>query len=349
MGRYLNSSTSYVLYKGQTEQPYFVDKSQMLSELFPFLDSGNTHICITRPRRFGKTVMANMITAFLGKKQDSDSIFKSLKISQNDLYNKYRNQYNVISIDFSKMPRDCDSYTDYIDRIETNLIRDLRKEYPQIEIYEDDSAADVLETIFEECDQQRFVFVLDEWDFIFHKDFVTEENKKQYVLFLSNLLRDRSYEQLTYMTGILPIAKYSSGSELNMFWEYTMASEAKYNEYFGFTDTEVKDMLEYYGLSEHYGEVKEWYDGYRFGNVEVYCPWDVINYCDLLKADPNAFPQGYWSNTSGNAMVRRFIDKADTRTRDEIERLIAGDEILKEIHQELTYNELDSSIEVMLG
>ena len=99
MGRYLNSSTSYVLYKGQTEQPYFVDKSQMLSELFPFLDSGNTHICITRPRRFGKTVMANMITAFLGKKQDSDSIFKSLKISQNDLYNKYRNQYNVISID----------------------------------------------------------------------------------------------------------------------------------------------------------------------------------------------------------------------------------------------------------
>lgn len=103
MGRYLNSSTSYVLYKGQTEQPYFVDKSQMLSELFPFLDSGNTHICITRPRRFGKTVMANMITAFLGKKQDSDSIFKSLKISQNDLYNKYRNQYNVISIDFSKM------------------------------------------------------------------------------------------------------------------------------------------------------------------------------------------------------------------------------------------------------
>ena len=99
MGRYLNSSTSYVLYKGQTEQPYFVDKSQMLSELFPFLDSGNTHICITRPRRFGKTVMTNMITAFLGKKQDSDSIFKSLKISQNDLYNKYRNQYNVISID----------------------------------------------------------------------------------------------------------------------------------------------------------------------------------------------------------------------------------------------------------
>lgn len=282
MGRYLNSSTSYVLYKGQTEQSYFVDKSQMLSELFPFLDSGNTHICITRPRRFGKTVMANMITAFLGKKQDSDSIFKSLKISQNDLYNKYRNQYNVISIDFSKMPRDCDSYTDYIDRIETNLIRDLRKEYPQIEIYEDDSAADVLETIFEECDQQRFVFVLDEWDFIFHKDFVTEENKKQYVLFLSNLLKDRSYVQLTYMTGILPIAKYSSGSELNMFWEYTMASEAKYNEYFGFTDSEVDQLYEKYTRNTreiHISreDLKEWYDGYTTKSGErMYNPRSVV-------------------------------------------------------------------------
>lgn len=138
---------------------------------------------------------------------------------------------------------------------------------PQIEIYEDDSAADVLETIFEECDQQRFVFVLDEWDFIFHKDFVTEENKKQYVLFLSNLLKDRSYVQLTYMTGILPIAKYSSGSELNMFWEYTMASEAKYNEYFGFTDSEVDQLYEKYTRNTreiHISreDLKEWYDGY---------------------------------------------------------------------------------------
>lgn len=117
------------------------------------------------------------------------------------------------------MPRDCTSYTEYIDKIEVNLIRDLQKEYPQVQIYEDDSAADVLETIFEECEQKRFVFVFDEWDFIFHKEFVTEEDKKKYILFLSNLLKDRSYIQMTYMTGILPIVKYSSGSELNMFWD----------------------------------------------------------------------------------------------------------------------------------
>ncbi len=333
MGRYLNSSTSYVLYKGQTEQPYFVDKSQMLSELFPFLDSGNTHICITRPRRFGKTVMANMITAFLGKKQDSDSIFKSLKISQNDLYNNYRNQYNVISIDFSKMPRDCDSYTDYIDRIETNLIRDLRKEYPQIEIYEDDSAADVLETIFEECDQQRFVFVLDEWDFIFHKDFVTEENKKQYVLFLSNLLKDRSYVQLTYMTGILPIAKYSSGSELNMFWEYTMASEAKYNEYFGFTDSEVDQLYEKYTRNTreiHISreDLKEWYDGYTTKSGErMYNPRSVV----LALTNNNI--GNYWTGSGPYDEIFYYIRQNIDDVQNDLALMISGEAVTAKIQE----------------
>lgn len=333
MGRYLNSSTSYVLYKGQTEQPYFVDKSQMLSELFPFLDSGNTHICITRPRRFGKTVMANMITAFLGKKQDSDSIFKSLKISQNDLYNKYRNQYNVISIDFSKMPRDCDSYTDYIDRIETNLIRDLRKEYPQIEIYEDDSAADVLETIFEECDQQRFVFVLDEWDFIFHKDFVTEENKKQYVLFLSNLLKDRSYVQLTYMTGILPIAKYSSGSELNMFWEYTMASEMKYNEYFGFTDSEVDQLYEKYTRNTreiHISreDLKEWYDGYTTKSGErMYNPKSVVF------ALTNNNIGNYWTSSGPYDEIFYYIKNNVADVKADLALMVAGEAVQAKVRE----------------
>ena len=333
MGRYLNSSTSYVLYKGQTEQPYFVDKSQMLSELFPFLDAGNTHICITRPRRFGKTVMANMITAFLGKKQDSDSIFKPLKISKNDLYNKYRNQYNAISIDFSKMPRDCDSYTDYIDRIETNLIRDLRKEYPQIEIYEDDSAADVLETIFEECDQQRFVFVLDEWDFIFHKDFVTEENKKQYVLFLSNLLKDRPYVQLTYMTGILPIAKYSSGSELNMFWEYTMASEAKYNEYFGFTDSEVGQLYEKYTRNTreiHISreDLKEWYDGYTTKSGErMYNPRSVV----LALTNNNI--GNYWTSSGPYDEIFYYIRQNIDDIQSDLALMISGESVTAKIQE----------------
>ena len=350
MGRYLNSSTPYALYQGETNQPYFVDKSLLLAELFPVLDAGNQHICITRPRRFGKTIMANMIAAFLSKKVDSDSIFSRLKITSNLKYKEYRNKYNVISIDFSKISRSCDSYSDYIGKIETTLIRDLKKEYPQIEVYEDDSAADVLETIFEECNQERFVFVLDEWDFIFHKDFINEENKKQYIQFLSNLLKDRPYVQMTYMTGILPIAKYSDGSELNMFDEYDMACKEKYSEYFGFLDEEVDQLYDIYKKITKNpkilrSELKEWYDGYRFGKTDVYCPWDVINFCDDLRADEDAYPQNYWSNTSGNAIVRRLIDKADSVTKNEVESLIAGDEVIKEIHQELTYSELDQSIE----
>ena len=325
MGRYLNSSTSYVLYKGQTEQPYFVDKSQMLSELFPFLDSGNTHICITRPRRFGKTVMANMITAFLGKKQDSDSIFKSLKISQNDLYNKYRNQYNVISIDFSKMPRDCDSYTDYIDRIETNLIRDLRKEYPQIEIYEDDSAADVLETIFEECDQQRFVFVLDEWDFIFHQSFITENDKREYLMFLRNLLKDRPYVLLAYMTGILPIAKYSSGSELNMFSEFTLATEERFSEYFGFTEEEVDTLFARYQKknekSTHVTRegLKKWYDGYHTKTGErLYNPRSVV----MSLSNNNL--GNYWTSSGPYDEIYYYIENNVDAVRDDLALMVSG-------------------------
>ena len=327
MGRYLNSSTSYVLYKGQTEQPYFVDKSQMLSELFPFLDSGNTHICITRPRRFGKTVMANMITAFLGKKQDSDSIFKSLKISQNDLYSKYRNQYNVISIDFSKMPRDCDSYTDYIDRIETNLIRDLRKEYPQIEIYEDDSAADVLETIFEECDQQRFVFVLDEWDFIFHKDFVTEENKKQYVLFLSNLLKDRSYVQLTYMTGILPVKKYGTHSALNMFIEYSMTDPGNMAEYFGFAEREVESLCVEYGMSIE--ETKAWYNGYGLysHNKQEDILYSIYNPKSVVEAMLRHRFGNYWNQTETYEALKIYIQMNMDGLKDAIIEMLAGNSV----------------------
>ena len=213
MGRYLNSQTPYALYKGESNQPYFVDKSLLLAELFSTLDRGNRHICITRPRRFGKTVMANMIAAFLSKKIDASPVFEKLKIANDKRYQQYKNKYNVIFIDFSKISSSCDSYDDYIEKIERTLIRDLRKEYPQVEVYEDDDAADVLDIIFEECEQEQFVFVFDEWDYIFHKDFITEKNKKQYIQFLSNLLKDRPYVQMTYMTGILPIAKYSDGSE----------------------------------------------------------------------------------------------------------------------------------------
>jgi hypothetical protein len=149
--------------------------------------------------------------------------------------------------------------------------------------------------------------------------------------------------QFAVLTGCLRVSKESIFTGLNNLKTLSITN-VRYDEYFGFTDDEVKELLKYYGLQEHYDEIKAWYNGYQFGNTAVYCPWDVINHCDNLCADPTSHPEDYWSNTSSNNMVRLFIDKADQKTKDEIERLIAGETIVKEIRQELTYSELDSTI-----
>ena len=213
------------------------------------------------------------------------------------------------------------------------VLEEILKEYPQIEVYEDDSAADVLETIFEECNQERFVFVLDEWDFIFHKDFVTEENKKQYVLFLSNLLKDRSYVQLTYMTGILPIAMYSSGSELNMFWEYTMVSEAKYNEYFGFTDSEVDQLYEKYTRNTreiHISreDLKEWYDGYTTKSGErMYNPRSVV----LALTNNNI--GNYWTSSGPYDEIFYYIRQNIDDVQNDLALMISGEAVTAKIQE----------------
>ena len=347
MGRYLNSQTPYALYKGESNQPYFVDKSLLLSELFSTLDRGNRHICITRPRRFGKTVMANMIAAFLSKKIDASQVFDDLKIANDERYQKYKNKYNVIFIDFSKISSSCDSYDDYIEKIERTLIRDLRKEYPQVEVYEDDDAADVLDMIFQECDQERFVFVFDEWDYIFHKDFITEENKKQYIQFLSNLLKDRPYVQMTYMTGILPIAKYSDGSELNMFDEYDMACKEKYSEYFGFLDEEVDQLYDIYlkitkNAKISRQELKEWYDGYSTAAGDyLYNPRSVV--C-ALRDNQLA---NYWTSSGTYDSIFTYIKGNIKDVRNDLALMVSGEHIKAKMQQyAATANELHTKDQI---
>lgn len=162
-----------------------------------------------------------------------------------------------------------------------------------------------------------------------------------------HVLKTNDSLKFAVLSGCMRISKESTFTGLNNL-NVLSISEVRFDEYFGFTDREVRDLLEYYGLSAHYDKIKEWYDGYQFGNVEVYCPWDVINYCDALEADDSAQPQNYWTNTSSNEMVRRFIAKADKgMTRREIERLVAGETITKEIYQELTYQDMYRSIENM--
>ena len=336
MGTYLNSITPYTLYKSESLSPYFVDKTLMLSELFPYVSAGNRHICITRPRRFGKTIMANMISSFFQKASDSSDVFDSLTISQVDDYRRYKNQYNVIRIDFSKMPRNCDSYTQYIERIEALLIEDVKEAFPQVKINEADAVGDILESVFVQCGE-KFIFVLDEWDFIFHRVFINEIDKEKYVAFLSNLLKDRPYVVLSYMTGILPIAKYSSGSELNMFAEFTMVNSPMFGEYFGFTDDEVDDLYRRYIVEcdrQHKEKsvtrkgLRDWYNGYYTKSGErVYNPRSVVF---ALQFNNLA---NYWTSSGPYDEIYYYIRNNISDVRDDLALMISGESVTAKIQE----------------
>lgn len=336
MGTYLNSITPYTLYKSESLSPYFVDKTLMLSELFPYVSAGNRHICITRPRRFGKTIMANMISSFFQKASDSSDVFDSLAISQVDDYRRYKNQYNVIRIDFSKLPRNCDSYTQYIERIEALLIEDVKEAFPQVKINEADAVGDILESVFVQCGE-KFIFVLDEWDFIFHRDFINEIDKEKYVAFLSNLLKDRPYVVLSYMTGILPIAKYSSGSELNMFAEFTMVNSPMFGEYFGFTDDEVDDLYRRYIVEcdrQHKEKsvtrkgLRDWYNGYYTKSGErVYNPRSVVF---ALQFNNLA---NYWTSSGPYDEIYYYIRNNISDVRDDLALMISGESVTAKIQE----------------
>ena len=336
MGTYLNSITPYTLYKSESLSPYFVDKTLMIRELFPYVSAGNRHICITRPRRFGKTIMANMISSFFQKASDSSDVFDSLAISQVDDYRRYKNQYNVIRIDFSKMPRNCDSYTQYIERIEALLIEDVKEAYPQVKINEADAVGDILESVFVQCGE-KFIFVLDEWDFIFHRDFINDIDKEKYVAFLSNLLKDRPYVVLSYMTGILPIAKYSSGSELNMFAEFTMVNSPMFGEYFGFTDDEVDDLYRRYIVEcdrQHKEKsvtrkgLRDWYNGYYTKSGErVYNPRSVVF---ALQFNNLA---NYWTSSGPYDEIYYYIRNNISDVRDDLALMISGESVTAKIQE----------------
>ena len=380
MGRYLNSRAAYTLYKSETEKPYFVDKSEMLQELFPLVRTGNNHICITRPRRFGKTVAANMIAAFFSSACDAKDIFESLHIAEAESYSEYRNRFSVIHISFNELDGRCASYREYIERIEKRLVRDLKREYPDADIDEADGAADALLELYMEDDTARFIFVLDEWDFIFHQDFTTEKEKKEYLSFLRNLLKDRPYVLLAYMTGILPIARsypadstlksgdfivdasgeslqavfppdasYSSGSELNMFSEYSMATEERFSEYFGFTEREVDMLYERYRRERKEPVrvtregLKAWYDGYQTkGGERLYNPRSVV----MSLSNNNL--GNYWTSSGPYDEIFYYIKNNVDAVRDDIARMAAGEAVPAKVKEyAATSQELRTKEEIL--
>lgn len=332
MGMFLNNKAPIINYRKMIENPYFVDKSDFISELIRS-SYANQYICITRPRRFGKTVMANMLAAFFDKNTNSSNIFDSLKISQYDEYNNHLNKHEVIYIDFSEVPDECSNYKDYITRITTGLKADLIQKYPELGLDTDKAVWDILSEILDKTNGQQFIFIMDEWDAVFHMSFITDNDKDEYLLFLKSLLKSKAYVELAYMTGILPIAKYSSGSELNMFAEFQMTTMEMFCEYFGFTDDEVDDLYSRYLKQQKNPKVsregiREWYDGYRIASGNrLYNPRSVVfafQYNQL---------SDYWTSSGPYDEIFYYIRNNIDDVRDDLALMISGERIETRIQQ----------------
>lgn len=324
MGVYLNNTSSYEAYRKVKNSPYFVDKTHILTKIIPRIETSENCLCITRPRRFGKSVIANMMAAFFSKGCNAEELFNGSQISLCDNYKSQMNQYNVISLSLNRIPNNCTSYRQYIERIESRLKRDLIHSFPTADICEQDALWDILTDIYAQENSAKFIFILDEWDYIFHRDFVTEEDKASYIDFLSNLLKDQPYVSLAYMTGILPIAKYSSGSELNMFAEYTMAAEELYSEYFGFTEKEVDVLFEKYLQNEPNPQIAReglriWYDGYHTKSGErVYNPRSVV----LALTNNNL--GNYWTSSGPYDEIYYYVQHNIAAVQDDLVQMISG-------------------------
>ena len=347
----------------RTEGFYYVDKTGLIRDL---LNNWGKVNLFTRPRRFGKTLNMSMLKSFFEIGADR-TLFDGLAISRETaLCEAYMGRFPVVFVSL----KGVDGLT--FDEAYGMLRRILRSEFSRLgflkqseRIAEDDKRPferflkeqDTMDDVQESLKMlssllyqhygQKTILLIDEYDVPLDKAFQHGYYKEMVALIRSlfgQALKTNDYLQFAVLTGCLRVSKESIFTGLNNF-KVLSITDSRFDEHFGFTDAEVKTLLDDYNLTAHYGETKEWYDGYRFGSVDVYCPWDVINHVDRLCGEPNAEPQAYWINTSGNDLVRRFVDKADKTTQGEIERLIAGEAIEKAVRLELTYNEIDNSID----
>lgn len=315
MAVYLNTMRPLENYKKLFNTEYFVDKSGIIAELNKRINTTDGYVCITRPRRFGKSSIANMLGAYYSKSFNSHEIFDGLKISKDDSYEKHLNKYNVISISFNAISDEGSSYEDYIKMIRNSIKTDIKELYPHI------NPDDYYNTAFMlSATNDKFIFIFDEWDYIFSNN-LFEENQNDFLEFLRNILKDQPYVALAYMTGVLPIKKYSSGSALNMFDEFTFLKDRKFGEYFGFTQEEVAELCKKNGVMD-FAELERWYNGYITAKgIKIYNPRSVV------KALQNDFCESYWTNTGAMDEVTEYLKYNVLDIRDDVIEMVSGEEI----------------------
>ena len=347
----------------RTKGFYYVDKTELIRDL---LNSWGKVNLFTRPRRFGKTLNMSMLKYFFEIGTDS-ALFDGLAISrEKELCDRHMGKYPVVFLslkgvdglnfetayeEFCKLIRNEAFRLRFLN--DSEKITDVEKESFRHILNGDYSEKDIRSSLQTMCSLlekhygQKVVLLIDEYDVPLDKAFNHGYYREMVDLIRSMFgaaLKTNDSIFMAVLTGCLRISKESIFTGLNNF-KVLSIMDTRFDEHFGFTDSEVMRLLADYNLSDHFDVTKSWYDGYRFGDADVYCPWDVVNYVDLLKADPKAKPRAFWINTSGNDLVKRFVDKADKTTQGEIERLINGEAIEKNVRSELTYNEIDDSID----
>lgn len=347
---------------------YYVDKTRLIEQL---LLNWSEVTLFTRPRRFGKTLNMSMLKSFFDIGTDK-ALFDGLYISGNkELCDEYMGKYPVIFLSLKGvegltyeeafeafvriMGKEVNRVSFLADSDKLTQIE--REQYKGLTIMKNGrlafdkekliSSLQLLSQLLYKHYGKKVVILIDEYDVPLDKAFQNGYYNEMVSLIrglFGQALKTNEFLQFAVLTGCLRISKESIFTGLNNF-KVMSITDSRFDEQFGFTDSEVKKLLSDYGMDSHFDEVKEWYDGYHFGRADVYCPWDVINHADHLRDDSDAKPQTYWINSSGNSLVRRLINKADSSTKDEIERLIAGEAIEKVIRQDLTYDEIENSID----
>lgn len=314
MGVYLNPGSAK--FEESLASKIYVDKSGLISYMNSVLGTRQKYVCISRPRRFGKSMAADMLTAYYQRGIDTKELFENLKIGSDVTFAKHLNQYHVISVNIQDFLSRSSDIEEMEKRFEKAVLRDLLRVYPAVDYLD---AADLVSVLLDIYNEERiqFIFVIDEWDCVFREYQNDKEMQKFYLDFLRILLKDKSYVALTYMTGILPIKKYGTHSALNMFTEFSMTAPRQLAEYVGFTEEEVRNLCREYNMS--FEETKRWYDGYQFEkDVHIYSPKSVV------EAMMSQFFGNYWTQTETYEALKIYIEMNFDGLRDTVTELLAG-------------------------
>lgn len=313
MGIYLNPDNA--AFKKAVESEIYVDKSLLIAFTNKVLNTLQGNVCVSRPRRFGKSMAAEMLVAYYSRGCDSRELFQNLKIAGHPSFEKHLNKYNVIHLNIQRFMNRTDDIHAMLSMLETKVVRELKRAFSDVEFYEEDLVS-ILEEIYSQC-SARFVFVIDEWDCVFRMRNADWNLQKEYLDFLRDLLKNQPYVALAYMTGILPIKKYGEHSALNMFDEYSMTNADPIAEFTGFTELEVKELCDRYDMD--FEETKKWYDGYSLNTYSIYNPKSVVEAMTRQKID------SYWTKTETYESIRTYIDMNYDGLRDTITQMIAGE------------------------